>query len=316
MEQRQKANKQKTKKIAGVILASLLTVVLLFSALITYVQPSWLPSWGQIYRFFGLAGTEEQVGDFAFAVQVFDVGKADSILLSCNGHYVLVDAGDIQLTEEVAAKLKKQGITHLDLVVATHPDRDHIGGMAAVLLEFEVDRFMMPRVPAENFEPSSAYDALLMALEDKGILQINPTPGDSFDIGGMQLQVLGPLQQYEGSNNNSIVLKASYGSDSILLMGDAEKEAELDLLAADYDLQADVLKVGHHGSDTSTTAALLDAVQPAMAVISVGSDSNQLPKKQVITRIKQQGAEIYRTDINGTILLGSEGDGFTVHTGR
>ena len=146
----------------------------------------------------------------------------------------------------------------MDLVVATHPDQDHIGGMANVLLDFEVEQFLMPYVPESTIADSLSFQKMVYALEAEQIPQISPTPGSSFSVGEMKIQILGPQKVYEDSNNNSIILKLTYQEDSFLFMGDAEEKAEEDLLDAAYDLQADVLKVGHHGSDTSTTSGLTE----------------------------------------------------------
>ena len=152
------------------------------------------------------------------------------------------------------------------------------------------------------------------ALKSKNISEEHPKAGNSFSIGQLNLMFLGPVQAGNDTNNNSIILKLVYGKTKFLLTGDAEKEEEQSLLAAGEDLGADVLKVGHHGSDTSTTSEFLDAVRPKYAAISVGSDSNNLPKATVSRRLADDGISVYRTDINGTIIFLSNGRNISVKT--
>ena len=310
MESNQKA---KIKRAWWIGIA--LTLVIVLSALFTF-RPFGMVGWREIFSFFGLSDHTISSQDYDFSVHFIDVGKADSIFITCKGKNILIDAGDVDLYARTAEYLEKQGVSRLDLVVATHPDQDHIGGMANVLLDFEVEQFLMPYVPEETISNSLSFQKMVYALEAKQIAQISPTPGTSFAIGEVQIQILGPQKVYEDSNNNSIILKLSYQEDSFLFMGDAEGEAENDLLSSGYDLHVDVLKVGHHGSDTSTTPELLESVQPRVAVISVGEDRNNLPKQEVLQRLQDLGVWIWRTDQDGTVIAASYGQGLTWITER
>lgn len=295
-------------RIAGVVA---LALALVLTVLISFQPFEGIPSWDKIFRFFQVSEKVDEAQDYDMAVHFIDVGKADSILLTCKGKNILIDAGDVDLSARTTEYLKRRGIDKLDLVVATHPDKDHIGGMANVLLEYEIGRFMMPHIPEEAVPDSTSYQMMIYALNAENILMMDPVPGQTFSVGEMEVQVLGPQKEYEDTNNNSVILRISYKEDSFFFMGDAEMEAEEDLLQAGYDLKSEVLKVGHHGSKSSTTQQLLDAVQPQFAVISVGEDSNKLPKASVLKRLQEAGASIYRTDRNGTIVAATNGSGIT-----
>lgn len=267
--------------------------------------------------FFGVSEPADQaMAQYPCTVQFLDVGKADCILISCEGSYMLVDAGDVSVTPQVVEYLQRRGIFRLDYVVATHADDDHIGGMAEVLSRFEVGRFLTPAVAKEYLPDTPSYQKLTAVCRENAIRVEHPSPGDEWVLGGMKAQVLAPLQKYSDSNNTSLVLKLSYGEKSFLLTGDAEKESEEAMLFAQEDLSADVLKVGHHGSETSSTEPFLDAVKPRYAVISVGEDRNNLPKDSVLDRLDSIGAQIYRTDFQGTVIAATDGDVIEFFTER
>lgn len=279
------------------------------SAAVTFAPAGTLPSWKQIFMLFGVSEPADQaMAQYPCTVQFLDVGKADCILISCEGSYMLVDAGDVSVTPQVVEYLQRRGIFRLDYVVATHADDDHIGGMAEVLSRFEVGRFFTPAVAKEYLPDTPSYQKLTAVCRENAIRVEHPSPGDEWVLGGMKAQVLAPLQKYTDSNNTSLVLKLSYGEKSFLLTGDAEKESEEAMLFAQEDLSADVLKVGHHGSETSSTEPFLEAIKPQYAVISVGEDRNNLPKDSVLDRLDSIGAQIYRTDFQGTVIAATDGD--------
>ena len=298
-KQRQKTNTNKVKAI-------LLGIAVVIALLLHYF-PNLRASLSNYFPFIEPPRQAMPVtGDLD--VHFIDVGKADGIYIRCNGKHILIDSGDVEYSGKVANYLKRQGVKTLDLAVATHFDRDHIGGMANVIMEFEVKRFLRPDLPQELLPSSSVYEAMNFALDYKNVPVESPQIGESFSLGGLEIQTLGPQRVYDDMNDNSILLKMTYGQASFLFMGDAEENAEEDLLAQDYDLKSTVLKVGHHGSKTSTSQELLDAVKPEAAVISVGEDGNELPKTQVLDRLSENGVTVFRTDLNGTIIMASNGD--------
>ena len=306
--------RKKKKDLRKIGFCAVLSVALL-SCLAAFLLPGGTPSnWQKIFRFFGLGDFSSCADGAPLAVHVLDVGKADSIFIECSGHDILVDGGTADRGKQVVSYLKKRGVKTLDLVVNTHPDSDHIGGLQNVLLSFPVRHYYSPAL-TKNLLPNSAeYHSVQKALEIKKIGEEHPKAGSSFSIGQLNILVLGPVQTGSDTNNNSIILKLIYGKTRFLLTGDAENEEEKSLLAAGEDLGADVLKVGHHGSDTSTTPEFLDAVKPKYAAISVGSDSNNLPKAAVSRRLADYGVSVYRTDISGTIIFLSDGKNISVKT--
>lgn len=153
-------------------------------------------------------------------------------------------------------------------------------------------------------------------LKETGTEQSVQTPGSVYSLGGAKLTFLAPLREYDNTNDSSLVFKLSYGDFTALFCGDMEEEAEEDLVASGIDLNVDLLKVSHHGSNTSSTKKFLKAVSPRYAVISVGPDKNNLPQKKVLRRLENFDAEIYRTDIDGTVIFSYDGEAITVYTER
>lgn len=271
-------------------------------------------AWRQVFSFFGLRDFSACADASPFSMHVLDVGKADSILIQCEGKNMLVDGGTADRGEGVVRYLKRRGVEGLDAVVNTHPDADHVGGLKSVIEAFPVADYYEPRLPRDLVPRTDEYLAVKSALKEAGLIPSDPLPGKSFRLGGGTVTILGPLRPGNSANNNSIILRVVYGKTSFLLTGDAEKEEERDLLSGGGQLCADVLKVGHHGSSTSTTEDFLRAVRPEYAAISVGDDGSGLPKRDVLERLAAFGSKIYRTDVNGTLIFLSDGDKISVAT--
>jgi competence protein ComEC len=245
---------------------------------------------------------------------IIDVGQDDSILIQFhNGQTMLVDAGTSSAGSSVVSYLKQQGVNKIDYLVATHPHADHIGGMIAVVNEFDISKVYMPRV----VHKTQTYENLLLAIQSKG-LTITPARAglNIIEQDGLKATFTAPCgSNYDNLNNYSAVVKIQYGSTSFLLTGDAESESEQEMLASDANLKADVLKVGHHGSNTSTTTSFLNAVSPKYAVISAG-EGNQYghPHQVTLDKLTNAGVETYRTDIHGTVIFVSDSKTLTVET--
>ena len=252
----------------------------------------------------GMAVDTIQAEDVLLRVDFLNVGQADCALLSTNGHYMVIDGGNNGDADTILSYLEGQGVEKLDAVVGTHPHEDHIGSLDAIINHFDVDAVYMPKI----MHTSKTFEDVLDAVANKGLKIKSPSPGDTIDFNGLEIEVLGPQREYKDFNNNSIVLKVNAGETAFLFTGDAEETAEKDILQADYDLQADVLKVGHHGSSTSSSQAFLQAVKPKYAVISVGvGNSYHHPEEEALQRLQSIGAEIYRTDLQGNIVCTTDG---------
>lgn len=249
-------------------------------------------------------------------VYFFDVGQGDSELIRLpGGENILIDAGTSSTEDELVGELRSLGAETLDLVVATHPHADHIGGMAAVIDAFDVRQVVMPRISESDTPTTKTYENLLQSIADKGLTITPAEPGDELlSSGGAVLTVLAPNgEDYGDLNNYSVVLRLTYGEDSFLFTGDAEEASEEEMLSLDWPLTATVLKCGHHGSETSTSPAFLDAVSPQYAVISCGVDNDYgHPDAVTLEKLEAAGAEVFRTDRQGTILASTDGSGVTM----
>lgn len=245
-------------------------------------------------------------------VHFIDVGQADSILIKTSkGNSMLIDAGNNADDDLVYSYLKSQGINTLDVVVGTHPHEDHIGGLDTVINNFSVNKIYMPKASSTT----KTYEDVLLAIKNKGLKVTNPIAGSTFSIGDAKFTILAPnSSNYDDLNNSSIVLKMQYGSNSFLFTGDAEDVSERGMLNKGYDLSADVLKVGHHGSESSTTESFLKAVSPKYAIIMVGKgNSYGHPHNDVLNRLKTNNINVYRTDESGTIIATTDGKTISIN---
>ena len=240
-------------------------------------------------------------GHGPLVVEYLDVGQADSILLSSGGEYMLIDAGNNEDGGAVVAYLEQAGVDTLKYVVGTHAHEDHIGGMDDVLDAFPVQNVLLPNATTNT----QTYRDVLDAIERNNRTITVPQVGESYPLGNAQVSVLA-AQPSDELNNTSIVLKATYQNTGFLFMGDAETEVENVLLSTGAAVRSNVLKVGHHGADTSTSSAFLAAVAPEAAVISCGAgNSYGHPSPQTLARLA--GTPVWRTDLNGTIVAMTDG---------
>ena len=256
----------------------------------------------------GCAGADAPVAaEQGFELHVIDVGKADCLLIKSDGLYMLVDTGETDDEDTIRAYLAAQGVSRLEYLVATHPDKDHIGGMPWVLASYGVGQAWICPLP----EDSKPYLRMTAALSAEGTEVLRPMAGYEAALGGARIEVLSPTEELlstQDENECSIVLRISYGSTRFLLMGDAQAQAESWLLASGCELSADVLKVGHHGSDQSTSPALVAAVAPRWAAISCGySDEDSYPDNDTLETLAAADVAVLRTDADGTIVFASDG---------
>lgn len=257
-----------------------------------------------IFMIIILAGTafSESAG---LTVHFIDVGQADAAVLLCDGEVMMIDGGNVGDSSLIYAYLTKTlGLSHIDYMIATHPHEDHIGGLPAALNACTVGTI---------FSPVTEYDIEVFAdIKKYADLQstpiIVPSAGECFMLGSAKVQFLSLGTAYSDVNDLSLVVRIDYGETSFLFMGDAGWEAEHDMIGSGLALSADVLKVGHHGSDTSSSYVFIREVMPKYAVISVGSDNPYgHPSEDTISRLVDAGAMVYRTDQCGTIICRSDG---------
>ncbi|WP_090089485.1 MBL fold metallo-hydrolase [Clostridium uliginosum] len=244
-------------------------------------------------------------------VHFIDVGQGDSMLIQANGKNLLIDSGPKTGKDNLLNYLKSLNISKLDYVIATHPHEDHIGNMADIIKKYDVSNFYAPKVE----HTSKTFEKMIESLQSKNLkINVIKKGVDSINLGkGTKVTVFSPTQDsYEELNNYSPVMKIEYGKTSFLFTGDAEKEVEKEILNNNDDIESDVLKLGHHGSSTSTTKNFLKKVNPSLGVICVGNNNTyNHPNKDTISRLKDNNVTIYQTNKEGTIVLSSNGSTIT-----
>lgn len=234
-------------------------------------------------------------------IYFIDVGQADSILVIDNDKTMLIDAGTNDQGKNVVEFLKNKGVNKIDYLVGTHPHEDHIGGLDDVINNFEIGTIYMPKVQTNT----KTFESVLDAISNKGLKVTTPNVNDKFKLNKAECEIMSTINDEDNLNLSSVVIRMTYINQSYLFMGDAEKENE----EARQWPQTNVLKVGHHGSDTSTTKQFLSQVKPNIAVISVGKDNSYgHPKQITLDKLANVNAKVYRTDTSGTILITSNGE--------
>lgn len=246
-------------------------------------------------------------------VHFIDVGQADSILIESRGQILLMDAGNHDDGKKVINYIKERGIERIDYVIASHPHEDHIGGLDDVIDKFDVGKIFF----TDYVLPSTSFENLLATIKKKKLQIVIPSVGDEYALGNASFMFVAPVKKDYGSkvNNYSLGIKLTDRENTFLLTSDAEEVAEMDMAESGMDITADVLKVNHHGSITSSTEVFIEAVKPSYAVISVGKDNPYgNPSRSVLTRLLDHNVKIYRTDLMGTITAISDGKNITFKT--
>ena len=240
-----------------------------------------------------------------FSLTMLDVGQGLSILVQADGEYLLYDGGGRGASSYVVAYLQQHAVTELEWLAASHYDEDHISGLVGVLHTTPVEQALMPDYTTDT----QIYQSLQTVLGEKNVPVIYPAQGDTFSLGEAEIQVVGPQNYvYDSDNDKSLCLRICYGDFQCLLTGDAEQDAEQDMVASRQDLTCDLYVVGHHGSSSSTSEELLDAATPAYAFLSVGEDNPYgHPTAQTLNALQQYGVTLFRTDQQGEVTVYSDG---------
>jgi competence protein ComEC len=244
-------------------------------------------------------------------IHFIDVGQgASQLVISPTGKTILIDAGNNNKEKLVVAYLKKEKIKKIDILIGTHPDADHIGGLDAVIDNFDIGKIYMPKVQSNT----ETFKDVLAAIQKKSLKVTTAKSGLILDLEAKVIvEMIAPVGTYDDANDMSAVVRLTYGSNSFLFTGDAESKSEADMLKSIVNLKSDVLMVGHHGSKSSTSQKFLDAVNPKYAVIQVGKDNNYgHPTAEVLKKLNDKGIKIYRNDEQGNIIFTSNGKDITV----
>ena len=293
-----KRKKKKSGTGLGIILFILIFIAGLFFARDTIL--------GMLTETTAPASTPVSGGEVQF--HFIDVGQGDAALIRTEWGDILIDAGTNSSEDELKAYLDSMGVKDLEYAVFTHPHEDHIGGADMVLNTYNVKRVILPDATAN----SKTFERMMDCIEAEKCEVIEATPDYVFNVGEVKCTILAPISSsYTNTNNYSVVIRMDYGETSVLFTGDAEVDSEAEMLAR-YGLKGtldcDLLKAGHHGSDTSSSQDFLDAVTPAFAVISVGEGNTyDHPKQVTLTRFDTMNVPYYRTDKEGSIIFTTTG---------
>ena len=261
----------------------------------------------------GTAQTEGDPANDSFQMHFLDVGQALSVLVECDGQYMLYDGGNVDDGSMVVSYLQNQGVEELQYVFCSHAHEDHVGGLAAALAYFPANHVYSPVTDAST----KCFQDFVKYTQQQGLQVEVPAVGTVWQLGSATITLLGPVAQYREMNNTSLVLRVDYGSTSFLLTGDMEADAERDLVNSGANLKADVLQVGHHGSSTSTSYIFLNAVLPEMGVISCGVNNKYgHPHEETLSILRDAGVDVYRTDLLGTVVIGSDGQNYAIRTDK
>lgn len=311
---KRKRSSKATRYRNRITLVSAVLSVIVLCVLVTVngsLQLPFLPTWDSLYNAVGLHSSPPPEG--TLRVTVLDVGNADCILLQSGEKNALIDAGENNDDDAVLSALKNAGVTKLDYVIATHADADHIGGMDTVIRNIPIDIFLMSFMPKGHTPTTRTYERMLEAMADCNVLPTEVEHGAVYSFGEATITILSGLSDYTDTNDQSVVCLVSHGEMDFLFTGDAGKEVESEILDAVPTLDVEVLKVGHHGSSTSSDGSFIRHISPDIAVITCGyNNSYNHPHSVTLQTLKRNAVEVYRSDLNGKIVLTSDGTTVTV----
>ncbi len=295
-----------SRQIALIVLCGVVLAFAVLMAISARCEHPFLPTWEELFDTF----LPQEERDTSWQMEVIDVGNADSILFTDGSHHMLIDAGERGDGRIVLAALEKRGIKKLDYVIATHFHADHIGGMEEVIRGVDIGTFLLSYMPEDKTPTTKTYTGMLTALVDREVPVRDVKPGETYTLGDAVVEILGPAGEFDDMNNQSVVCRVTCNGKRFLMMGDAEVQAEKSILMSRADVSADVIKLGHHGSSTSSSGEFLDAVSPTYSVMTCGAgNSYDHPHKETLARVQELGLKNYRSDECGTIVFTVATDG-------
>ena len=285
-------------------------IFILIFGIIEILKVNGVISWGKLYED-GSAVNGAVSSNSDFSVHYINTGQSDCSIVKCDGKVMMIDTAAPDGMDAIRASLITLDIDKIDVMLITHQHDDHMGCAEEIIKSYPVETIIMPRLSEINMVTTKAYENLLLAINDKGVKPVAAEPGYEFMLGSARVTVLAPLKQDKNLNNMSAVTRITYGDTAFLFEGDAEKEVEKELLNSGVDLSADVIKLGHHGSKTSSTEKYLKAVSPSVGIVSCGKENSYgHPHGEVLERLDKLGIDVYITALQGSIT--AESDGKTV----
>lgn len=295
------------------ITISIILLVVIFAFTIEFLDKKNGGAWKNTYKNLGLIDDYSEMPESELAVYFLDVNQSDCSILMNSGKVLMIDTGTPDQVPKIREALQSLGITKIDYLIITHQHDDHMGGAAEIIENYEVANIIMPKLSKINMVTTRAYENLLNTIKEKQVHAIAAEPNLTFDFGNAECTVLAPLSQDENLNNMSAVAKVTFGSTSFLFQGDAEKKVESAILSKGTDVSADVIKVGHHGSKTSSSKKYIEAVSPKIAVISCGMQNKYgHPHAATLETLNNIGADTYITYKYNSLCVKSDGSEITV----
>lgn len=305
------SNKRKRKEKITIIIA---LVLFIFSLVMSFLDKNDIFTWNDLNNTTGALNGPVNP-DSSFSIYYLDVGQGDCTIIKSNDNVMMIDTSTKNHTLDIQEALKSLSIEKIDYLVITHQHDDHMGSAKDIIDKYEVANIIMPKLSDINMVTTTGYENLLKSIANRNVNAIPATVGESFKLGDATVQIFSPSQQDEDLNNMSVVLKVVYGETSFIFQGDAEKTVEKQLLNSDFDLNADVIKLGHHGSNTSSTEKYLKAVNPQYAIISCGADNSYgHPHDEVIDRLKNNNISFFVTAQTGDVTVTSDGKNIDIQT--
>ncbi len=293
-----------------------LCILIVFSFVFSLFDLLGITSWNKLFSSLNVINTVQEQ-DSNFAIYCLDVGQSDCTIIKCDEKVMMIDTGTSNQLFRIITAFFALDIDKIDYMVITHQHDDHMSGAIELIEHYNVVNILMPKLSDINSVDSKMYSNLIKSIADNDVNPIAVSSGASFDFGSSFFEILAPMTQDKELNNMSVVLKITYGNTSFLFQGDSEQSVEKQILNSDYDISADVIKLGHHGSKTSSFGPYLDAVNPKYAIISCNSDNNYgHPNLKVIDTLYEKNITPYITSLKGNIIITSDGKEVVISTSK
>ena len=285
----------------------------LFAVIIAVVMMTFLPG------YFEDDVQDSSLGylDYPFCVTFFDVGQGDGALISCDGYNILVDGGEWENSSTITRFLKEENIEKIDAYILSHPHSDHIGAAPEIIESIECDKIFTTYFSEFNIPTTNVYEKVIDAIYEYDVEAVIVEAGDSFTFGELEIDIVAPMVESDDYNAMSIVFTATYKDTTVLFTGDTTRAVERQILENDYDVDADFLKVAHHGSVTSSLPEFIDAVSPDYALFSCGvNNSYGHPHLEIKSIFSERDIATYQTSYNGTVFYFGDGYDMSVETSK